>query len=131
MTRILVADDEPSVRALIARVLRRQGHEVDEAVDGQDAIDKLRTDGYDALVLDLMMPRVDGFGVIEHLVEHSPRMVEKTVVTTAFPRTAIGGRLHHVCHVIAKPFELATLVSSVQDCVDAPTETESEPGSLP
>ncbi|MEO8033359.1 MAG: response regulator [Acidobacteriota bacterium] len=115
--RVLVVDDESSIRVLVARVLTRHGYDVSEAEDGQEAIDILQTSGpYDALVLDLMMPRVDGFGVLDYLVEHRPEMVEKTVVATAYPRTALRQRLHQVCHVISKPFEIALLISSVEAC---------------
>jgi CheY-like chemotaxis protein len=115
--RVLVADDEASIRVLIARVLSRHGYEVVEAEDGQDAIDKLQAGTYDALVLDLMMPRVDGFGVLDHLIRNRPDMMERTVVATAYPRTAVRERLHQVCQVISKPFEIEALLASVAECV--------------
>jgi len=67
-------------------------------------------------VLDLMMPRVDGFGVVDHLIETKPRMMEKTVVMTAFPKAAAKERLHHLCCIISKPFEVADLISLVREC---------------
>lgn len=71
---------------------------------------------FDAVVLDLMMPRVDGFGVVEHLIETQPRMMEKTVVMTAFPKAAAKERLHHLCCIIAKPFDMDELIQVVRDC---------------
>lgn len=115
--RVLVVDDEDSIRNLVTRVLGRAGFDTVPAVDGAAAIECLDASQFDAMVLDLMMPHVDGFGVVDHLVETQPRMVEKTVVVTAFPNAAIQQRLHHVCCVLAKPFELDALMSAVNECI--------------
>lgn len=114
--RVLVADDEDAIRTLVGRVLRRSGFDPVEATDGQHAIEKLDAGDFDALVLDLMMPRVDGFGVVEHLIETKPWMIEKTVVMTAFPKTAAKERLHHLCCIISKPFDMDELIRVVRDC---------------
>jgi DNA-binding response OmpR family regulator len=111
-----VVDDEIAIRTLVARVLSRAGFDPVQAVDGAQAIEFLAADSFDAIVLDLTMPRVDGFGVVEHLIETQPRMVEKTVVVTAFPKTAVRQRLHHLCSVLSKPFELSELISIVEAC---------------
>lgn len=116
--RVLIADDESSIRLLVSRVLKRAGFDPVEAVDGQDAIEHLDAGSYDALVLDLMMPRVDGFGVVDHLIETQPRMMEKTVVMTAFPKAAAKERLHHLCCIVSKPFEVAELISLVRKCAE-------------
>ena len=114
--RVLIADDEDSIRTLVSRVLRRAGFDPIEASDGQHAIDKLDVAEFDAVVLDLMMPRVDGFGVVEHLIETKPRMMEKTVVITAFPKAAARERLHHLCCILSKPFDMEELVQVVREC---------------
>lgn len=115
--RVLVADDEEPIRRLVVRMLVRAGFDAVEATDGQDAIDQLDAGLFDALVLDLMMPRVDGFGVVNHLIETQPGMMEKTVVITAFPRSAARERLHHLCSIVSKPFENSELVQLVQERV--------------
>jgi CheY-like chemotaxis protein len=114
--RVLVVDDEESIRLLITRGLQRDGFTIVQAKDGQDAIEQLDATPFDAMVLDLMMPRVDGFGVIDHLITKQPRMVDKTVVVTAFPKTAAKERLHHVCSVLTKPFDLPELIAVVREC---------------
>lgn len=114
--RVLIVDDEDAIRTLVRRMLQRAGFDPVEASDGQHAIDKLDAGDFDAVVLDLMMPRVDGFGVVEHLIDRKPRMVEKTVVMTAFPKTATKERLHHLCCIISKPFDMNELVLLVRDC---------------
>jgi CheY-like chemotaxis protein len=114
--RVLIADDEDAIRTLVGRMLRRAGFDIVEAADGQCAIEALDGEAFDALLLDLMMPRVDGFGVMEHLIERQPRMVEKTVVMTAFPKAAAKERLHHLCSIISKPFDVTELVDLVRGC---------------
>ena len=114
--RVLVADDEDAIRTLVSRMLARAGFDPVEASDGQHAIERLDAGMFDAVVLDLMMPRVDGFGVVEHLIETQPRMMEKTVVMTAFPKAAAKERLHHLCSIISKPFDMEELIQVVRDC---------------
>lgn len=115
-SRVLVVDDDAAIRTLVGRVLDRAGFTPVSAVDGQDAIEQLDGAKFDAMVLDLMMPRVDGFGVVEHLIDTQPHMMEKTVVMTAFPKAAAKERLHHLCCIISKPFEVSELVALVRDC---------------
>lgn len=116
LPRVLVADDEESIRMLVVRMLDRAGFEPLQATDGQHAIEQLDRAEFDVLVLDLMMPRVDGFGVIAHLIETQPRMMEKTVVMTAFPKAAAKERLHHLCCILSKPFEMQELIALVREC---------------
>src|SRR5215204_4201704 len=65
--RILVVDDEPAVRDAVDRALRLDGHDVALAPDGRAALDAVATAPPDALVLDLLMPRLDGLEVCRRL----------------------------------------------------------------
>lgn len=114
--RVLIADDDQSIRTLVVRMMHRAGFMTVEATDGQDAIEQLDAGRFDALVLDLMMPRVDGFGVVDHLIQTQPTMMEKTVVMTAFPKAAAKERLHHLCSILPKPFDMDELVGLVRQC---------------
>jgi len=67
MTKILVADDDPDVRLAIASVLRYRSYQVIEACDGREALRKLKEEKPDLLLLDLLMPEMDGFDVIKEL----------------------------------------------------------------
>ncbi len=67
--RILVVDDEPPIRRFLRTSLAAQGYRIDEAPDGQAALDFLRRNKVDAIVLDLGLPGMDGFEVIRHLRE--------------------------------------------------------------
>jgi len=68
--RVLVVDDEPKLSALIARALREEGHAADVAANGTDALWMARAAPYDAIVLDVMLPEIDGFEVLRRLREH-------------------------------------------------------------
>lgn len=114
-TRVLVAEDDSSIRSLVSRYLQKQGYEVVTASDGAEAVVKLDGQRFDAVVLDIMMPRLDGFGVMEHLTETQPDLASHVVVMTAFPRTATG-RLGGTCRVLSKPFELDELKSALLAC---------------
>jgi two-component system response regulator MprA len=71
--RILVVDDEPAVRGTLERALRLDGYDVEGAEDGLDALDRLATFGPDAIVLDRMMPRLDGIELCRRLREAGDR----------------------------------------------------------
>jgi len=116
--RVLVVDDEESIRTLIQRLLSKHGFLVETASDGGVALDKLAQEKYDALVLDLMMPRVDGFTVLRQLIATNPDIVAKTVVATAYPKDVTRRQLDEVCKVIIKPFDTLQLVEAVRECVE-------------
>ncbi len=63
MAKILVTENEDSVRDLVARVLKLHGHEVKAGIDGSAALETLRQDDYDLLLTDIVMPYVDGIAL--------------------------------------------------------------------
>lgn len=65
--RILLAEDERDLNRIITKKLSADGYCVDSCFDGQEAVDFLDAADYDAVILDIMMPHVDGFGVLRHL----------------------------------------------------------------
>ena len=65
--RVLVAEDDDSSREFVCRMLKNRGYQVFEASNGQDVIDFLQKDQPDMILLDLVMPKLDGFEVIEHI----------------------------------------------------------------
>lgn len=110
---VLVADDDLMIRKMVGMVLERQGFAVEFAKDGAEAIEKCHERRYAVILLDLMMPRIDGMKVLEWLKEHRPDLMSHVVVMTAFPRAA-GERAEQQCKVIYKPFDLDHLVECVR-----------------
>jgi CheY-like chemotaxis protein len=115
--RVLVADDDPAIRALLARVFIRRGYEVLSASDGADAIQKLDQSSFDLLVLDLMMPRVDGVGVINHLAAREAPAPPILVMTAAVPDILRRLPREHVAKVISKPFDLDQLTQYADEAI--------------
>ena len=70
--KILVVDDDLYIRELYQEVLQNAGYDADTAVDGQDAIDKLKQTPYDLILLDLIMPNIDGVGVLNEIIQNPP-----------------------------------------------------------
>ena len=70
--RVLIVEDEPDLLRTIAQVLREDGYAVDEAADGQEGLYKATSWNYDAIVLDLLMPKLTGWQVLEQLRRIKP-----------------------------------------------------------
>ena len=73
MANLLIVDDEKNMRAAVRRLFAIEGHQVLEAADGQEAIDRLDSDDIDLVILDLEMPRVNGFAVLDRMRERGDR----------------------------------------------------------
>jgi DNA-binding NarL/FixJ family response regulator len=119
--RVVVADDEPDVRLLLRVQLGRQGFEVvGEAVDGKAAIELCNATGPDALVLDLLMPGVNGFEAIPKLRRERPDMaiVAYTAVAGEFVRKEMA-RLH--IPLLLKSGDVTPLADKLRELVPTPT----------
>ena len=82
--RVVVVDDSPESRRLIRRILQSQGDfEIFEAVDGRDAIEQVNREHPDLVILDLMMPEVDGFAVLDSLRSKAETANIPVIVATA------------------------------------------------
>jgi CheY-like chemotaxis protein len=114
--RALVVDDDDPIRTMLAKVVERQDLEVDTARDGEEAIARIDEDGYSVIVLDLMMPRVDGYGVLKHMQQH-PEKLACTIIASAVPEPEILKRFGApVYRIHAKPFDMARLIADIREC---------------
>jgi CheY-like chemotaxis protein len=113
VSHILVVDDDDGNRQLVAAILRDEGYEVSEAADGQQALDHLKTAQPKAIVLDLMMPVVDGFTfLVERRKLPNCAAIPVLVLTAVHDLSELVGTLG-VKVAIAKPFEAAALLAAV------------------
>ena len=71
MTRLLIIDDDKELSAMLAEYLSSEGFQIDAVFDGIAALHKVKALQYDALILDVMMPELDGFGVLRHIRAYS------------------------------------------------------------
>ena len=101
-------------------VLRRNGFVVDAASDGVEAVLKLGLIDYDVIVLDLMMPHLDGFTFLETFAENDPARLRKVIVTSAASPIVIRDRLHSKpFDILPKPFDIGALTDRVRACISA------------
>ncbi|HEX9161127.1 MAG TPA: response regulator [Thermoanaerobaculia bacterium] len=117
---VLIADDDPAIRPLIAAICRRAGFRCDTASDGAEALAKLRSGiVYDVLVLDLMMPKVSGYEVIATLRELAVRPAV-IVLTAQGPRQTEGIADGNIVHaLLTKPFDIHELESLISDTAES------------
>jgi CheY-like chemotaxis protein len=116
--RALIVDDDEPIRQMLARIVERQNLHVDQARDGAEAIERIDTDdGYCVILLDLMMPRVDGFAVLRHMRDHHRDKLDRTIVASAIPESEILKRFDTpVFRIHSKPFDIPRLVGDIRDC---------------
>jgi CheY-like chemotaxis protein len=123
---ILVVDDDDAIRMMVERVLRREQFHVDSARDGHEAIEKLSRNDYGTILLDLMMPRVDGIGVLRFLEQHKPERNRAVIVMTAnLASFAEDVASKPVFRVLSKPFDIRQLVNEVKACTAAAPQADT------
>jgi two-component system OmpR family response regulator len=112
--RILVVEDEPKMAALVARALREEGHAADVAAQGEDALWMAQAAHYDAIVLDVMLPGLDGFEVLRRL--RTDAVWTPVLMLTA--RDAVGDRVGGLDSgaddYLTKPFSFAELFARLR-----------------
>ncbi len=120
MARILAVDDEPTIRRLVRAALEGRGHEVTEASGGMDAVAAAKTDPPDLVILDVMMPKMDG-----HAVRKKLRADERTKDVPIVFLSAVGEfeeQLHELedgaAAYMTKPFSPRDLADTVDAILD-------------
>ena len=121
MARILIAEDEEPLRALCARALQTDGHEVKTACDGGDALDMLMREegGFDLLLTDIRMPVMDGIALALSAARDYPALTILLMTGYADQRERASALDAIIHDVIQKPFTLATLRRAVEEALVA------------
>ncbi len=115
MASILAVDDSASLRQMVAFTLKSSGYHVIEAVDGQDAVEKLREHSVDLVLTDQNMPRMDGLTLVRHLrsqpaFKHVPILV---LTTESSDEMKQAGRAAGATGWMVKPFDPKRLIDVV------------------
>lgn len=119
MSRILVVDDEPSLREFLSILIRKAGHTVDTAASGAEAIVKTREQEYAVIFTDMMMPgEIDGIGLLRHVRKESSST--QVIVVTAFAttETAIQAMKLGAYDYIQKPFKIEEIETLLEKCLE-------------
>jgi DNA-binding response OmpR family regulator len=113
----LVVDDDQALRGLFTTLLSRRGFNVDCAEDGRVAFDQINRNAYSVILVDLMMPDLNGFELLGRMERDSPLLLPRVIVmTSASQRDIEGFDTSRIWGLIRKPFDIDNLLSSVVDC---------------
>ena len=126
-----MVDDEPAIRALVTKIVERAGHPVDSARDGAEAIAKLDVEDYAVLVIDLMMPNVDGYALVDHIKTRGGRRPAIIVISagdTASLRRLDGSMVHSI---LRKPFDIDVLGDLISAAVRSMAEQAEAEAAQP
>ena len=111
--RLLIVEDEPDLLASLARALREEGYAVDTAADGEEGFFKAENSDYDAIVLDVMLPKLDGWEILKRV-----RKIKKTPVLMLTARDASRDRVRGLDtgadDYLVKPFDLPELLARLR-----------------
>ena len=113
MSKVLIIDDDEIFRALVSEALSANGHTVLTAIDGEQGLKTARAERPDAIVVDLVMPKVHGYRVIERIRRY-PELEDSRIIisSSSVPDTAIG---QFADHFLKKPYDPDILVQLVAE----------------
>ena len=123
--RALIVEDDPAIRRLVGKLLQRRGIDIDVANDGKQAIEKIRRGGYSVLILDLMVPEVNGFEIIDFVRKNSIR-TPVAVVSAVSHQALTKLDTEIVKLVISKPFDVEEFTNKILALCCAQPEPSSQ-----
>lgn len=121
MTRtaaVLIVEDDVQIQRLLTAIMTRDGLSPVVAGDGQSALSLLESSDFDAIVLDLMLPVLNGFDVLRYLSASKPALLERTIVLTGASEKMYRNspQVRQARTLLRKPFDLAKLQQEVAAC---------------
>jgi DNA-binding response OmpR family regulator len=128
MPRILVIEDEPAISNLLRIILENDGHEVLVADDGSRGLATAARRSPDLIILDVMMPFMDGFAVLEALREDERTATIPVMMLSAIQKEAVEERCYRMGaqSFVRKPFDPEMLLGTVQEMLAAPVPLKVE-----
>ena len=116
--KILVVDDEEAIRTSIQMILNEEGYRTDTASDGQEALDRIKSEDYDIIISDIKMPKWDGIQLLEKVSHFSPESFFIIMTAYASIDTAIGALRKGAIDYFIKPIEFDDLIMKVKRLLD-------------
>ena len=131
MAKILVADDELSMRQFLEILLKKEGHEVLCAADGQEALSRFQGDPVDLVITDIKMPRMDGLELLRKVKEQRPNLPVIMVTAYASPEDAISAMKSGAYDYLTKPFKLEEIKSVIRNALEqTPGQAAEAPAGI-
>ena len=112
--RLLIVDDELDLRELLSDILGSEGYDTVTASDGDEAIRILGNESFDAALLDILMPTISGFDVLEHITHNHPGTRSIMVTGNTNLESAIAAKKQGAVEFISKPYKLETILSTLE-----------------
>jgi len=115
--KVLVIDDDESIRTTIAAILEDEGYKVDVAENGKEAIEKSNNDSYGVALIDFRLPDMDGTELLTALRERTPRTVK--IIVTGYPtvQNAIESVNRHADGYFVKPVDYEKLLNTIRNLI--------------
>jgi DNA-binding response OmpR family regulator len=127
--RILIVEDDTATRTILRRILELEGCDLDLVTDGEKAVGALARRRYDAVILDLVLPKLSGTDVMEYIASTCPEVLATVVVVTGLERQEIRTLFPSVCDTLAKPVMPGRLISAVRRALGRCSDRDSEGSS--
>ena len=124
--RILIAEDEHELNALITQRLIKEHYSVDSCYDGEEALDYLRMADYDVLILDIMMPKLDGLSVLKQLREHNKEIAVLLLTAKDSIDDRVTGLDAGADDYLIKPFAFEELLARLRVLLRTPQQKQNE-----
>jgi two-component system nitrogen regulation response regulator GlnG len=114
ITRILVADDEESMRWVLSKALKRKGFSVDLAIDGRQALSMIQENAYDLAILDIKMPGINGLDLLDKIREQRKELLVVIMTAEASMKNAVEAMKRGAYDYITKPFDLDVIDAIIE-----------------
>ncbi len=113
-SKILVVDDEDTLRTVLSQELKGEGYEVETAADGLLALDAIKQNKFDLVLLDIKMPNMDGFEVLKYIKQNHKDL--KIIMLTGFAdlKNAIESKKLGAEDFVSKPYDLVDLLTTIE-----------------
>jgi DNA-binding response OmpR family regulator len=115
--KVIVVEDDPDINSLIAYNLNKEGFAVEQVFDGAQAILKLKSEGFDIVILDIMLPGADGFQVCKAIQENNESFRTSVIMVSAknSPQDKLYANILGAEYYFSKPFSVSVLVEAVKE----------------
>jgi CheY-like chemotaxis protein len=124
LVRVLLVDDDPATRTSVGALLENEAFSIECAGSGEEAVKKLRLSRFDLLLLDLMLPGMNGFELLRELNSIDGAMLKRTVIITAASELTLGAfDKTQVYRIVRKPLIWSELIRVIRTCLAAQEES--------
>jgi DNA-binding response OmpR family regulator len=116
--RLLIVEDDTATREAFRRILEPEGCDLDLVPDGEKAVGALAQRRYDAIILDIALPKMSGTDVMEYIASTTPEVLASIVVVSGLEAKEIRKLFPEICETMSKPVMPGKLIASVRRCLN-------------